>query len=223
VQTLSPPGYGSEFKKPHVLQQIFKEPSALGQNRTPAHQGFMMATEGDGQKQQSSGPGSPTVWKPQERHHQVSSKTNVSAYTSNGSVELVTFQQVIIALRNAVCAIGKACLGISNEKISTRSIRSGAAMAMYLGKCLVYTIMLIGQWSSDAFLQYIRKQVMEFSHNVSKRMLTFQNYCHIPNFDHGVSAKDSHVRNDPNNAETRRNVSGDMSQLMQLPALSQFS
>ena len=59
-------------------------------------------------------------------------------------------------------------------------------MAMYLGECPVYTIMLIGRWSSDTFLQYIRKQVMEFSHNVSKRMLKFQNYCHIPNFEHHI-------------------------------------
>jgi len=63
-------------------------------------------------------------------------------------------------------------------------------MAMYLGECPVYTIMLIGRWSSDAFLGYIRKQVMEFSHNVSKRMLKFQNYRHIPNFEHQIPAND---------------------------------
>ena len=32
-------------------------------------------------------------------------------------------------------------------------------MAMYLGDCPVYSIMMIGRWSSDAFLRYIRKQV----------------------------------------------------------------
>jgi hypothetical protein len=63
-------------------------------------------------------------------------------------------------------------------------------MAMYLGECPVYTIMLIGQWSSNALIWYIRKQVMEFSHNVSKRMLSFQNYGHIPNFEQQVSAND---------------------------------
>jgi hypothetical protein len=31
---------------------------------------------------------------------------------------------------------------------------------------------------------------MEFSHIVLKRMLSFQNYCHIPNFEHQVSAND---------------------------------
>jgi hypothetical protein len=96
-------------------------------------------------------------------------------------------------------------------------------MAMYLGKCPVYTVMLIGCWSSDAFLQYIRKQVMEFSHNISKRMLKFQNYRHIPNFEHQTHANDPRVRNDPNNAETRRNVSGDTSQRAWLPSFAQFS
>jgi hypothetical protein len=66
------------------------------------------------------------------------------------------------------------------------SIRSGSAMAMYQGKCLVYTIMLIGRWSSDAFLWYIPKQVMEFSHNVLWEILIYQNYWYIPNFNHQI-------------------------------------
>jgi hypothetical protein len=152
-----------------------------------------------------------------------SSSTNISAYTSNGSVDHVTSQQVINALRNALGAIGETCLGIAKHKLGTHSMRSGVAMAMYLGECPVYTIMLIGQYSSDAFLRYIRRQVMEFSHNVSKRMLTFLTFRHIPNFDHQVSANDPQVRNNPNSAETRRNVGGDTSRCRQLPAFSQFS
>jgi hypothetical protein len=81
--------------------------------------------------------------------------TNILAYMSNGSVEHVTSRQVINALRNAVGAIGKAHLGISEDEIGTHSIRLGIAMAMCLGECPVYTIMLIGRWSSNAFLQYI--------------------------------------------------------------------
>jgi hypothetical protein len=116
-----------------------------------------------------------------------SSDTNISAYMSNRSINHVTSQQVINALRNAMGSIGEACLGIAKHELGTHSIRSGAAMAMYIGECRVYTIMLIGQWSSDTFLWYIRKQVLEFSHNVSKRMLTFQTYRHIPNFKHQLS------------------------------------
>ncbi len=117
-----------------------------------------------------------------------SSSTNISAYMSNGSVDHVTSQQVINALRNTLGAIGETRLGIAKHELGTHSIRLGAAMAMYLEECLVYTIMLINRCSSNAFFRYIRKQVMEFSHNVSKRMLTFQTFRHIPNFDHQVSA-----------------------------------
>jgi hypothetical protein len=152
-----------------------------------------------------------------------SSSTNISAYMSNGSVDHVTSQQVMNALCNALGAIGETRLGIAKHELGTHSIRSGAAMAMYLGECPVYTIMLISQWSINAFLWYIRKQVMEFSHNVSKRMLTFQTFRHIPNFDYQVSANNPRVRNDLNNAKMRRNVGGDTSRRRQLPAFSPFS
>ena len=87
---------------------------------------------------------------------------------------------MINALRDAVGAIGEVRLGVKKEDVGTHSIRSGAAMAMYLEECPVFMIMLIGRWSSDAFLRYIRKQVMEFSQNVAKRMLSCQNFRHIP-------------------------------------------
>ncbi len=85
-----------------------------------------------------------------------SSNTNVSAYMSNGSVNHVMSLQVINALCNTVSAIREARLGIAKHEIGTHSIRLGAAMAMYLGECLVYTIMLISRWSSNVFLWYIR-------------------------------------------------------------------
>ena len=59
------------------------------------------------------------------------------------------------------------------------SIRLGAAMAMYLEEFPVYVIMMTGRWSSDAFLRFIRKQVEQFSHNVSSRMLRFELHRHM--------------------------------------------
>ncbi len=104
----------------------------------------------------------------------------ISAIMINDRITHFTSQDVINALQDAVVAIEEHQLGINMEDIGTHLIRSGTAMAMYLGECAVYTIMLIGRWSSDAFLQYIRKQVMEFSQNVAKKMLTYQNFRHIP-------------------------------------------
>ncbi len=45
--------------------------------------------------------------------------------------------------------------------------------------------MLIGRWSSDAFLRYIRQQVLQFSAGVSTRMVSpqAQNFFTLPDFD----------------------------------------
>lgn len=63
------------------------------------------------------------------------------------------------ALKVAVLNIGEKKLGIKAGEIGTHSLCSGAAMVMHLAKVPVYTIIIMGQCSSDAFLQYIRKKV----------------------------------------------------------------
>jgi hypothetical protein len=50
---------------------------------------------------------------------------------------------------------------------------------MYLNNVPVCTIMLLGRWSSDAFLLYIRKQVEQFSRNVSSQMIQQPTFHHI--------------------------------------------
>ena len=62
----------------------------------------------------------------------------------------VKSKQMVGNLCDAVRAIGKDVLNIKAEEIGTHSIRSGAAMAMFLGGLPVYLIMLMGRWSSDS-------------------------------------------------------------------------
>ena len=81
-------------------------------------------------------------------------------------------------LRNYIDTVDKQW-GLSSKDIGLHSIRSSAAMAMYLNSIPVYTIMLLGRWSSDTFLRYIRKQVTEFSNNVSRQMIQNPAYHHI--------------------------------------------
>ena len=114
------------------------------------------------------------------RYLGVTPKTPVSAIWRNDRLEHITSAEMTKALRAAVVSIEEKMLGIKAEDVGTHSIRSGAAMAMYFGECPVYTIMMIGRWSSDAFLRYIRKQVEQFSPNVSSRMLSFGMHRHIP-------------------------------------------
>jgi len=50
---------------------------------------------------------------------------------------------------------------------------------MYLNGVLVYTIMLLGRWSRDAFLRYIRKQVESFGSGVSSKMIVTSRFLHV--------------------------------------------
>ena len=149
--------------------------------------------------------------------------TPVLAVWKNHKIEHVTSAEMVAALRDAVRAIGEDKLGFKAEQIGTHYQRSGAAMAMYLGECPVHTIMMIGRWSSDAFLRYIRKQVEQFSHNVSLRMFPFQFHRHVPDLEPAVSHLDPRQRNHPDNSETRRNIGGNLSRHVRLPAMSMFN
>ena len=126
-------------------------------------------------------------------------------------------------LRDAVQAIGEGVLNIKVDEIGTHSIRSGAAMAMVMGGLPVYMIMLMGRWSSDAFLRYIRKQIEQFSHDVSTKMIKNMCYRYMPVPTESASNSDPRQRNNPNNAETRRNVGGNATRQARLPAFSLFT
>ena len=130
---------------------------------------------------------------------------------------------MVAALRDAVVAIGEDVLGFKKEQVGTHSIRSGATMAMYLGECPVYTIMLIGRWSSDAFLRYIGKKVEQFSHNISKRMIRFLFHRHISDLEPTASHMDPRQRNHPDNAKTKGNIGGKLSRLACLPAMPLYN
>ncbi len=149
--------------------------------------------------------------------------TQVSAVWRNDKIEHIKSSDITEALHCAVTAVREETLGFKKVDIDTHSIRLGAAMAMYLGKCPVYTIMMIGRWSSDAFLRYIRKQVEQFSHNVSLRMLRFESHRHIPDPAPRISHMDPRQRNHPSNAETRRNIGGNSSQQARAPAFALFN
>jgi hypothetical protein len=151
------------------------------------------------------------------------SKSPISTNFNNGVIDQVTSNHMINTLRDAVGGIGEMRLGIKKEIVGTHSIRSGAAMIMYLGECPVFMIMLIGRWSSNAFLQYIRKQMMEFSQNMAKMMLACQNFRHIPDIHTQVAPDDPRIRNHPENAKTRRNVAGNTYCHARLPPFSWFN
>ena len=135
--------------------------------------------------------------------------TPVCTVWRNGCMEHKTSKNILQHLGSACSSYGSARLGFEPHRVDTHSLRSGAAMEMYLGEIPVYTIMLIGRWSSDTFLRYIRKQVEQFSRNVAKKMLTFRfrYFRHIPDIaPRRISSEDPRQRNHRNNVEKRRNI-----------------
>ena len=67
-------------------------------------------------------------------------------------------------------------------EMGAHSLRSGAAMAMYLAGVSPLTIMIIGIGLSDAFLLYTWKQVAQLSTKVSDKMLQNKEFFTVPDF-----------------------------------------
>ncbi len=76
----------------------------------------------------------------------------------NAKKHKFTGQELLKHIHFAASTLGPEKLWFSPNQIGLHSARSNSAMAMYLVGVPVFTIMLLGQWSSDAFLCYIRKQ-----------------------------------------------------------------
>ena len=96
-------------------------------------------------------------------------------------------------------------LGFTKDEIGLHSVRSGGAMAMFLSGVATIIIMRIGRWSSEAFLEYIREQVEQFTMGVSKKMLQFENFNTI---DSGSTALGNQESNDLNGIFIEADKSG---------------
>ena len=123
----------------------------------------------------------------------------------------LTSNAALTLLRSFMKTVDKS-YGLPAEDIGLHSLRASAAMAMYLNEVPVYTIMLLGRWSSDAFLRYIRKQVTEFSSNVAQKMIQNQVYHHVADANrddprtHNSMAATANLGMGSNGAAINRNV-----------------
>ncbi len=107
--------------------------------------------------------------------------SSVSLAQHRNKIISITSEMISNLLKDGVVAIDETKLGIQHSEVGTHSIQSGAAMAMYLSRVPIFSIILIRRWSSLAFRKYIRKQVQEFSHGISSKMIEVQSFKHINN------------------------------------------
>jgi hypothetical protein len=98
--------------------------------------------------------------------------TSINTYSTPTGTNHLTSTQLRTTMRS-VCTLGggETTFGFTAKDIGTRSIRSGAAMSLFLMNHSVAKIMILGRWSSDAFLVYLRPQVLEWTNNMSTDML----------------------------------------------------
>ena len=113
-----------------------------------------------------------------------SGKTEGAVNMFVGEKGNIAYTDIDQTIKRAVGQLSKVYETMDPEDYGTHSVRSGAALAMYLGKTAVIDIMLQGRWSSDAFLDYIRRQVLELSAGVSSDMIGLENFETLPPRQH---------------------------------------
>ncbi len=113
----------------------------------------------------------------------------------NGWLHHFSCLELLSRLRKAAQSLGPDILGFNYKQIGLHSARSGAAMAMYLAGVPVFTIMLLGRWSSDAFLWYIREQVQGFSLGISSKMIQNEEFFTVPSASFGGPTSSNHSSN----------------------------
>eukprot|EP00957_Ditylum_brightwellii_P161711 12312077-Ditylum_brightwellii.AAC.1 len=92
----------------------------------------------------------------------------------------ITANKILENICATVSCMGKDTLGFTAKEVRTHSTQSASTMEIYLAQVPVFAIMLIGMWSSDAFLLCIREQVQDFTKGISSKMLISPNFLTIP-------------------------------------------
>ena len=96
--------------------------------------------------------------------------TTVNTLYTQGKLKQISSSQTRKFIISHVQSIGETKLGIDVKTVGTHSLSSSCAMLLYLSNIRTSTIMLLGRWKSDAFLLYLRRQVKEFTQEVTKQM-----------------------------------------------------
>jgi hypothetical protein len=130
------------------------------------------------------------------------STISVCTYRAEGGQVLEVESSQVLQLLRRTCVVydGENKYGIAESEIGTRSIRSGAAMALALqGGNSDKKIMMLGRWKSVAFLDYIRPQVLEWAGDMSSEMAKTISFLDVGGHQHASSASPARLPPHPNN------------------------
>jgi hypothetical protein len=153
-------------------------------------------------------------------HPCASLDTPVCTVWQNGHMDHITSKIIFQHLQLACSTVGSTCLGFKQHEIGTHHVlRSGAVMEMCLGEIPVYTIMLIGRWSSNkaegALLKQRHKKMLSFC---------FWSFLHILDIaPRRISSEDPRQSSHHNNVEMRKNIGCGKSRQVQLQSFSLYA
>ena len=121
----------------------------------------------------------------------------VCAYKDGHRAKEINSSQVLQLLRSS-CKVhdGENRYGINESELGTRSIRSGAAMALAIqGSASDQKIMMLGRWKSTAFLHYIRPQVLEWAGDAAQQMSRTRSFLDVGKCHRGTETRSSSLTN----------------------------
>ena len=98
----------------------------------------------------------------------------------------ITYKDIEHTIKSTAASLQEKFPSMNPDEFGTHSVRCGAALAMYLSGTAVIDIMLQGRWSSDAFLLYIKRQVLERSSGISSNMIKTDNFVILPSNSHAA-------------------------------------
>ena len=107
--------------------------------------------------------------------------TPLCAVNIPGRRSKVINQENTLVFMKVICETfgGQSRFWFCPNEIGNRSVRSGAAMALFLTNHSPDKIMLLGRWKSRVFLVYIRPQVTEWCDLFSIDMISFNHYFEL--------------------------------------------
>ena len=100
-----------------------------------------------------------------------SPKSKVNTFFQNGKLVQITSEAIRLHLKKHILSIDPREVFYKVKRIGTHSIRTSFAMIAHSAGIPPYVIMMIGRWASDAWLNYIRNKIPDFSKNISCLMV----------------------------------------------------
>jgi hypothetical protein len=113
--------------------------------------------------------------------------TAINATACKGKPGLITNTCVLKILRTT-CSFfgGKATFGFDSHEIGNKSIRLGAAMALFINDISTAKTMILGRWC-------IRPQALEWTNNMSGEMISIDSFFDV-NMNHHTTTEDPGTR-----------------------------